>query len=226
MIAMALANEPDILIADEPTTALDVTIQAQISKLLKDLQARFGMALLLITHDLGIVRKMADRVCVMTEGRDRRGGDAQNFRRAAASLYKKAARRASRKARRTRSQPTPPRSCARQILRSGFPIKNGLFRHTVGYIKAVDGVSSLAKARRSASSANPARARPRSASRCCGSSTARARIVFVGQRIDGLTRRAMRPLRREMQIVFQDPYRQPFAAALDRADHRGRAEGP
>src|SRR5258707_5244086 len=68
MIAMALANEPDMLIADEPTTALDVTIQAQILKLLKDLQARFGMALLLITHDLGIVRKMADRVCVMTMG--------------------------------------------------------------------------------------------------------------------------------------------------------------
>ena len=74
MIAMALANEPDLLIADEPTTALDVTIQAQILQLLKDLQARLGMALLLITHDLGIVRKMADRVCVMTRGRDRRGG--------------------------------------------------------------------------------------------------------------------------------------------------------
>ncbi len=69
MIAMALANEPDLLIADEPTTALDVTVQAQILKLLKDLQARLGMAMLFITHDLGIVRKIADRVCVMNEGK-------------------------------------------------------------------------------------------------------------------------------------------------------------
>jgi microcin C transport system ATP-binding protein len=68
MIAMALANEPDLLIADEPTTALDVTIQAQILKLLKELQQRFGMAVLFITHDLGIVRRIADRVCVMTQG--------------------------------------------------------------------------------------------------------------------------------------------------------------
>ena len=80
MIAMALANEPDILIADEPTTALDVTIQAQILTLLKDLQARFGMALLLITHDLTIVRKMADRVAVMTQGEIvERGADARRF---------------------------------------------------------------------------------------------------------------------------------------------------
>ena len=88
MIAMALANEPDLLIADEPTTALDVTIQAQILKLLKTLQARYGMALLFITHDLGIVRKMADRVCVMTQGAHRRAGPGRRgLRPSAASLH-------------------------------------------------------------------------------------------------------------------------------------------
>ena len=88
MIAMALANEPDLLIADEPTTALDVTIEAQILKLLRDLQARFGMALLLITHDLGIVRKMADRVLGHESGRDRRGGlDGRDLRAAAAPVH-------------------------------------------------------------------------------------------------------------------------------------------
>ena len=86
MIAMALANEPDILIADEPTTALDVTIQAQILKLLKDLQARFGMALMLITHDLTIVRKMADRVAVMTEGRIVEAGSVARHLRARRSI--------------------------------------------------------------------------------------------------------------------------------------------
>ena len=108
MIAMAIANEPDILIADEPTTALDVTIQAHILQLLKDLRDRFGMALLLITHDLTIVRKMADQVCDHDPGRDRRGRpDRRDLRPPAPPLHPAPARRRAEGPRRT--APIPPR---------------------------------------------------------------------------------------------------------------------
>ena len=141
MIAMALANEPDLLIADEPTTALDVTIQAQILKLLKSLQAKYGMALLFITHDLGIVRKMADRVCVMTKGEIvEQGPVAQVFERPQHS-YTQHLLSAEPK-----GQPAPVDPAARELVRVDdlkvhFPIKRGVLRRTVGHVKAVDGVS-------------------------------------------------------------------------------------
>src|SRR6185312_9969459 len=141
MIAMALANEPDLLIADEPTTALDVTIQAQILKLLKELQGRLGMAMLLITHDLGIVRKVAERVCVMTEGEIvERGAVAELFARPR-HPYTRRLLAAEPKGRPRLIDPPPPIVFAGTDLRVWFPIKAGVLRRTVGYVKAVDGVS-------------------------------------------------------------------------------------
>src|SRR5579872_5335112 len=141
MIAMALANEPDLLIADEPTTALDVTVQAQILKLLKDIQQRMGMSLLFITHDLGIVRKLADRVCVMSKGRIVEQGPVER-------VYTKPEHPYTRQllAAEPKPDPAPPRPDAPVIveindLKVWFPIKRGVMRKVVGHIKAVDGVS-------------------------------------------------------------------------------------
>ena len=141
MIAMALANEPDLLIADEPTTALDVTIQAQILKLLKTLQARYGMALLFITHDLGIVRKMADRVCVMTQGEIvEQGPVGRRVRPAAAPLHAApAVGRAQGPAGAGRSGGAGDPAARRP--QGALPDQARLLRRTVGYVKAVDGVS-------------------------------------------------------------------------------------
>ena len=141
MIAMALANEPDLLIADEPTTALDVTIQAQILDLLKRLQAGRGMALLLITHNLAVVRKMADRVCVMTGGEIvERGGRDDIFERARHPYTQRLL------AAEPQGEPPPAPEGAAEVVRAEdvrvwFPVRRGALRRTVGHIKAVDGIS-------------------------------------------------------------------------------------
>ena len=141
MIAMALANEPDLLIADEPTTALDVTVQAQILKLLKELQARLGMAMLFITHDLGIVRKIADRVCVMKQGKIVEQDVVERVFTNPQHPYTRDLLAAEPKV-----QPAPPNPDGEMILRTDdlkvwFPVKRGVMRKTVGHIKAVDGVT-------------------------------------------------------------------------------------
>ena len=172
MIAMALANEPDLLIADEPTTALDVTIQAQILELLLELKAEFNMAMLFITHDLGIVRKMADRVCVMNNGEIvERGVDAESCSpRHSIAYTKHLARRRAQGLAASWPMPSAKIILEAKDLRVWFPIKRGFLRpdrrpYQGGGRHRPRGAR---KARRSASSANPAPARRRSGLRCCG----------------------------------------------------------
>src|SRR5712691_6519680 len=141
MIAMALANEPDLLIADEPTTALDVTVQAQILKLLKEIQTRLGMSMLFITHDLGIVRKIADRVCVMNKGKIVEQGPVEQVYSAPAHPYTRALLAAEPKGEPAPLSPDAPMIVETKDLKVWFPIKRGVLRRTVGHIKAVDGVS-------------------------------------------------------------------------------------
>jgi microcin C transport system ATP-binding protein len=207
MIAMALANEPDLLIADEPTTALDVTIQAQILALLKSLQARYGMALLFITHDLGIVRKVADRVCVMTKGEIvEQGPVVQVFDRPQHS-YTQHLLHAEPKGRPAPADPNAPEIVRLDDLKVHFPIKRGVLRHTVGYVKAVDGVSIALKQGHTIGLVGESG----SGKTTLGLALLRLEksqggIEFDGQDLQKLGQRDIRPLRRQMQIVFQDPF--------------------
>jgi microcin C transport system ATP-binding protein len=207
MIAMALANEPDLLIADEPTTALDVTIQAQILKLLKELRQRLGMAMLLITHDLTIVRKVADRVCVMTEGRIVETGAVADVFDRPRHPYTQHLLAAEPKGK----PPTPsahaPVVVAAERLKVHFPIQRGLLRRTVGHIKAVDGVDLNVRRGQTVGVVGESG----SGKTTLGLALLRlirseGGIRFEGQDIQGWASRRLRPLRRDMQIVFQDPY--------------------
>ncbi|MBT3071743.1 ABC transporter ATP-binding protein [Rhodomicrobium sp. Az07] len=207
MIAMALANEPDLLIADEPTTALDVTIQAQILDLLKDLQRELGMALLLITHDLGIVRKMADRTCVMKDGLVVERGAAEEVFTNPQHPYTKQLLAAQPKGEAPPLDETAPVVLKADDLKVWFPIKRGFLQKTVDHIKAVDGVSFKLRAGQTLGIVGESG----SGKTTLGLAMLRlisseGKIVYAGQRIDGLKSREMRPLRREMQIVFQDPF--------------------
>lgn len=207
MIAMALANQPDLLIADEPTTALDVTIQAQILELLERLQGELGMALLLITHDLGIVRKMADRVYVMKQGEVvEEGGVAKVFD-TPREAYTKHLLAAEPKGEPPAINPAAPTIIETDNLKVWFPIKTGFLRTTTGHIKAVDGLSMKVRAGETLGVVGESG----SGKTTLGLALLRlvssqGPIVYVGRRIDGLKNREMRPLRREMQIVFQDPF--------------------
>ena len=207
MIAMALANEPDLLIADEPTTALDVTIQAQILDLLKSLQRESGMAMLLITHDLGVVRHMADRVYVMNAGAIvEEGKTADVFQRPQHS-YTRHLMSAEPKGRPPESRPGSPVVLEADDIKVWFPIRKGMFRRTVDHIKAVDGLSLKLRAGETLAVVGESG----SGKTTLGLAllrliSSRGRIAYVGNRIDQLNSRAMRPLRKEMQVVFQDPY--------------------
>jgi microcin C transport system ATP-binding protein len=207
MIAMALANEPDLLIADEPTTALDVTIQAQILKLLKSLQARYGMALLFITHDLGIVRKMADRVCVMTQGRIVEQGPVADVFDRPQHSYTQHLLSAEPKGNPVAVDPSAPEIVRLDDLKVHFPIKRGVLRRTVGYVKAVDGVSIALKEGHTIGLVGESG----SGKTTLGLALLRLEksqggIRFDGQDLQALNQRDIRPLRRQMQIVFQDPF--------------------
>ncbi|WP_421725302.1 ABC transporter ATP-binding protein [Bauldia sp.] len=207
MIAMALANEPDLLIADEPTTALDVTVQAQILELLRDLQAKTGMAMLFITHDLGIVRKMATRVCVMTEGEIVEAGPTEQVFTAPQHPYTRHLLSAEPKGDPPASDPNAPIVMEADDLKVWFPIKRGLLRKVVGHIKAVDGIDVAVRAGQTLGIVGESG----SGKTTLGLAMMRlisseGRIVFLGHDIENNNFTQMRPLRREMQIVFQDPY--------------------
>ncbi len=207
MIAMALANEPALFIADEPTTALDVTIQAQLLKLLKDLQVRFGMAMLMITHDLTIVRKVADRVMVMTQGEIvERGAVAEIFARPQ-HPYTKRLLASEPKGEPVSIAPPPPVTMTAEKLKVWFPIRAGVIRRTVGYIKAVDGVDAAVRQGETlgivGESGSGKTTLALALLRLVRSEGA---ITYAGRAINGIAERTMRPLRRELQIVFQDPY--------------------
>ena len=207
MIAMALANNPDLLIADEPTTALDVTVQAQILKLLKELQAEYGMALLLITHDLGIVRHMADHVCVMQKGHVVEAGDAKTVFANPQHTYTKMLLSAEPKGQPPKSDTTAPIVLETKNLKIWFPIRRGFFRNTVGYIKAVDGLDTIVRTGQTLGIVGESG----SGKTTLGLAVLRlisskGDITFQGKRIDGLNSKDMRPLRKDMQIVFQDPF--------------------
>jgi microcin C transport system ATP-binding protein len=207
MIAMALANEPDLLIADEPTTALDVTIQAQILELLADLKKEFGLSMLLITHDLGIVRRMAERVYVMRYGEIVEEGHTEAIFAAPQNSYTKHLIESEPKGRAEPSAADAPVIVETDNLKVWFPIKRGFLRKTVDHIKAVDGVS--LKLREGGTLGVVGESG--SGKTTLGLALLRlissdGPIVYSGRRIDGLNSKEMRPLRKEMQIVFQDPY--------------------
>ena len=206
MIAMALANEPALLIADEPTTALDVTIQAQILQLLKSLQRRFNMAMLFITHDLTIVRKVADRVCVMQHGDIVESGATGRIFEAPAHPYTQQLIQAQ------PSGTAPSAAIASSLIRTEdlrvwYPIRAGLLRRTVDHIKAVDGLTLTVHTGQTVGVVGESGS---------GKTTlglallrliaSRGAIYFRDTLIQGLKSRALRPLRREMQIIFQDPF--------------------
>ncbi|MFG1394227.1 ABC transporter ATP-binding protein [Xanthobacter agilis] len=207
MIAMALANEPDLLIADEPTTALDVTVQAQILKLLKELQGRLGMAMLFITHDLNIVRKIADRVCVMQKGEIVEQGGAEETFRHPRHPYTQALLKAEPK-----PDPAPTADDAPVVmettdLKVHFPIKRGLFRKTVGYVKAVDGVTlSIRQGETLGVVGESGSGKTTLGLALLRLISSAGPVTFLGRRVDGLGFKALRPLRSQMQIVFQDPF--------------------
>jgi len=207
MIAMALANEPQLLIADEPTTALDVTIEAQILELLADLQRSEGLSLLFITHDLGVVRKIADRVVVMRQGEVVETGPCAQIFDAPSHAYTKMLLDAE-----TIGAPAPVAEDAPELLctdqlRVWFPIQRGILRRTVGHVKAVNAASLSVRAGETLGVVGESGSGKTSLALAVMRLIAsKNKISFLGQDIDAVNRRQMRPLRSDMQIVFQDPF--------------------
>ncbi|MBZ9678112.1 ABC transporter ATP-binding protein [Mesorhizobium sp. ES1-1] len=207
MVAMALANEPELLIADEPTTALDVTVQAQILELLAGLKSRKGMSMLFITHDLGIVRKIADRVCVMTKGKIVETGPTKEIFANPQHAYTKHLLAAEPKGKPPASNADAKPVMTGKDIKVWFPIKKGFFRTTVDNVKAVDGIDVTVRAGQTLGVVGESG----SGKTTLGLALARmisstGTIRFNGHDIDKLSFDAMRPLRRELQIVFQDPF--------------------
>jgi microcin C transport system ATP-binding protein len=207
MIAMALANEPELLIADEPTTALDVTVQAQILKLLKDTQKRLGMSMLFITHDLGIVRKLADRVCVMQNGKIVEQGPVERVFTAPEHPYTRALLAAEPKPDPALPHPEAPVVISTKDLKVWFPIKRGLLRKVVGHIKAVDGITlEVRKGETLGVVGESGSGKTTLGLAILRLISSNGPVVFMGDQLQGLKFKQMRPYRRDMQIVFQDPY--------------------
>ncbi|SCA57154.1 putative fused oligopeptide transporter subunits of ABC superfamily: ATP-binding components [Candidatus Terasakiella magnetica] len=206
MIAMALANEPDILIADEPTTALDVTVQAQILKLLKELQAKLGMAILMITHDLGIVRHMADRVCVMHDGQIVEQG-------ACSDIFERPEHAYTQKLLAAEPSGAPTGKFSEdEILRVEdfkvwYPIKRGIIKRTVDHVKAVNGISLTVRQGETLGVVGESGSGKSTLGRAIlRLEDSEGHLSFDGADLQIMSQKDLRPLRREMQMVFQDPF--------------------
>ena len=207
MIAMALANEPDLLIADEPTTALDVTIQAQILELLKELQARLGMALLLITHDLGVVRKMADRICVMTDGEIVERGTPQQIFESPRHPYTRHLLSAEPRPKELRQEQATPVVLDARDIKVWYPVKKTFFGRVKSYVKACDGIDIRVHAGRTIGVVGESG----SGKTTLGMALLRlikseGEIYFHDHPVHEYSSAQMRNLRQRMQIVFQDPF--------------------
>ena len=207
MIAMALANRPKLLIADEPTTALDVTVQAQILELLGRLKTEHGMSMLFITHDLGIVRKFADRVCVMTKGEIVEAGAVDEIFERPQHPYTKKLLASEPRGEPPLLDETKPVVMQGEDIRVWFPIKAGFLRRTVDHVKAVDGVDLTLRAGQTlgvvGESGSGKTTLGLALSRLISS---KGRISFIGKDINAFSYSEMRPLRDRLQIVFQDPF--------------------
>ncbi len=207
MIAMALANEPDLLIADEPTTALDVTIQAQILKLLEELQEELGMAILFLTHDLNVVRRFADRVSVMTQGEAVEQGTTSAVFQAPQHPYTQRLLAAEPKGKPLAAAADAPVVMQGNDIKVHFPIKAGVLKRTVDYVKAVDGIDVTVREGHTVGVVGESG----SGKTTLGLAMLRlissdGEVMFDGRNVQALKRKTLVSLRRDMQIVFQDPY--------------------
>jgi len=207
MIAMALANEPDLLIADEPTTALDVTIQAQILELLKTLKQKLSMALLLITHDLEIVRRTVDRVCVMHAGQFVEQGDVEQIFERPKHTYTRLLLAAKPGGRPDSPPPGAADIMDAKDLRVWFPVKKGIIRRTVGHVKAVDGITLRVRQGHTLGVVGESGSGKSTLGRALlRLERSQGELLFQGREIQGMHSKALRPLRQQMQMVFQDPF--------------------